>query len=77
MFFLNEGGGENAAVIFSLIETAKAAGVNPVDYLRDVLVRMDFERDWEKLLPQAWSEHFAPEVEARREAAMRELSFVR
>jgi hypothetical protein len=77
MFFLNEGGGENAAVVFSLIETAKAAGVNPVDYLRDVLVRMDFERDWEKLLPHAWSEHFAPEVEARREAAMRELSFVR
>lgn len=77
MFFLNEGGGENAAVIFSLIETAKAAGLNPVDYLRDVLVRMDFERDWEKLLPHAWREHFAPEVQQRREAAMRELSFVR
>ncbi|MEM7518710.1 MAG: transposase [Planctomycetota bacterium] len=77
MFFLNEGGGENAAVIFSLIETAKAAGVNPVDYLRDVLVRMDFERDWEKLLPHAWREQFAPEVQQRREAAMRELSIVR
>ena len=77
MFFLNEGGGEKAAVIFSLIETAKAAGVNPIDYLRDVLVRMDFERDWEKLLPHAWREHFAPEVQQRRESAMRELSFVR
>ncbi|MEM8709681.1 MAG: IS66 family transposase [Planctomycetota bacterium] len=77
MFFLNEGGGENAAVIFSLIETAKAAGVNPVDYLRDVLVRMDFERDWEKLLPHRWREEFAQEVQQRREAAMRELSIVR
>ena len=76
-FFLTEGGGENAAVIFSLIATAKAAGVNPVDYLRDVLVRIDVERDWEKLLPHAWQEHFAPEVNRRREAAMRELCFVR
>ena len=76
-FFLTEGGGENAAVIFSLIATAKAAGVNPVDYLRDVLVRMDFERDWEKLLPHAWKEHFAPEVTQRREVAIRELCFVR
>ena len=77
LFFLNEGGGENAAVLFSLITTAKAVGINPVDYLRDVLVRMDFERDWEKLLPSAWKEHFAPEVTRRREAAMRELTFVR
>ena len=76
-FFLTEGGGENAAVIFSLIATAKAAGVSPVDYLRDVLVRIDVERDWEKLLPHAWQEHFAPEVTRRREAAMRELCFVR
>ena len=60
-----------------MISTARAVGVNPVDYLRDVLVRIDFERDWEKLLPAAWKEHFAPQVTARREAAMRELSFVR
>ena len=76
-FFLNEGGGENAAILFSLITTAKAVGINPVDYLRDVLVRIDFEQDWQKLLPAAWKEHFAPEVTRRREAAMRELSFVR
>lgn len=76
-FFLNEGGGENAAILFSLITTAKAVGINPVDYLRDVLVRIDFEKDWDKLLPSAWKEHFAPEVTKRREAAMRELSFVR
>jgi len=76
-FFLNEGGGENAAILFSLITTAKAVGISPVDYLRDVLVRIDFERNWEKLLPAAWKEHFAPEVTERREAAMRELSFVR
>ena len=76
-FFLNEGGGENAAILFSLITTAKAVGINPVDYLRDVLVRIDFEKDWGKLLPAAWKEHFGPEVTKRREMAMRELSFVR
>ena len=58
-------------------EVRLALRLHPVDYLRDVLVRIDFEQDWEKLLPAAWKEHFAPEVTRRREAAMRELSFVR
>ena len=33
-FFLNEGGGENAAILFSLITTAKAVGINPVVRVR-------------------------------------------
>lgn len=77
MFFLNEGGGENAAVLFSLITTALAAEVNPVDYLRDVLVRIDFEKDWTKLLPHAWKENFEGEVALRRMAAVRELTLPR
>ena len=56
---------------------AQAAGINPVDYLRDVLVRIDFERDWTKLLPHAWKENFEAEIAARREAAVKELTFPR
>ena len=77
LFFQREGGGENAAILFSLLRTAEAAGVNPIDYFRDVLVRIDFEKDWSKLLPHAWKENFEDEVRGRREAAIRELTFVK
>lgn len=33
-------GAENAAVIYSLIESCKACGKNPYDYLKDVLERL-------------------------------------
>ena len=77
MFFQREGGGKNAAVLFSLLRSAEAAGVNPVDYFRDVLVRIDDETDWKKLLPHAWKEHFAGEAAKRREDAVRALNFAR
>ena len=35
MFFLTEGGGESAAVLLSLVMTAKAIGLDPQNYLRD------------------------------------------
>jgi transposase len=35
-----EGGGETAAIHFSIVESCKAAGVNPYLYLKDVLVRV-------------------------------------
>ena len=67
LFFQREGGGRTAAILASLLATAKAAGVEPVTYFRDVLVRIDRERDFSKLLPHAWKEHFAPEVERWRQ----------
>ena len=39
MFVGNEGGGRTAANMYSLIESCKAAGVNPREYLQDVLLR--------------------------------------
>ena len=44
MFFLTEGGGESAVVLLSLVMTAKAIGLNPQTYLRDVLLRIARER---------------------------------
>ena len=70
MFFLNESGGESAAVLLSLVMTAKAIGLNPQTYLRDVLLRIARESDVTKLAPHGWKEHFADQVEAERQAAV-------
>ncbi|MFT5200191.1 MAG: transposase [Planctomycetota bacterium] len=50
-------GGEAAAILFTLVESCKLAGVSPEDYFRDVLIRVrsqPLERMAE-LLPAAWS----------------------
>ncbi len=39
MFCGSESGGQRAAVLYSLIETCKRLGVEPFEYLRDVLLR--------------------------------------
>ena len=63
LFFMTPGGGQNAAILMSLVMTAKAAGLNPYVYLRDLLIRISFEPDASKLTPFAWKRHFAEEVE--------------
>jgi transposase len=70
MFFQTEGGGETATVLLSLVMTAKAIGLNPRTYLRDVLLRIARESDVAKLTPHGWKQHFAAEVEAEHQAAM-------
>ncbi len=50
-------GGEAAAILFTLVESCKLAGVSPEDYFHDVLIRVrsqPLERMAE-LLPAAWS----------------------
>ena len=69
-FFQTEGGGETATVLLSLVMTAKAIGLNPQTYLRDVLLRIARESDVEKLTPHGWKQHFAADVEAERQAAV-------
>jgi transposase len=73
LFFQSEGGGETAAVVLSLVMTAKAAGVDPKVYLRDVLLRIARESDVAKLTPHGWREHFQEEVAAERQAVMAAL----
>jgi len=70
MFFQTEGGGETAKVLLSLVMTAKAIGLNPQTYLRDVLLRIARESDVTKLTPHGWKQHFAADVEAERQAAV-------
>ena len=70
MFFQTEGGGTTASVMLSLVMTAKAIGIAPATYLRDVLLRIAREPDVRKLTPHGWREQFADEVEGQRRAAM-------
>jgi transposase len=51
-------GGEMGAAIYSLVESCKRAGVDPYEYLRDVLVRIRVhpEDRREELVPLVWKE---------------------
>ena len=73
MFVGNQAGGETAAGMYSLVESCKAAGVNPRDYLHDVLLRIATCSDVTRLTPHAWKQHFLAEVEQRRRDALKKL----
>jgi transposase len=56
LFVASERGGRAAAALYSLIESAKANGLNPYVYLRDVLTRLPVTKakDIDSLLPHVW-----------------------
>jgi transposase len=59
LFAGSDGGGENWAVIASLVETCKLCGVDPQAYLVDVLTRIvngHRARDIDDLLPWVYAE---------------------
>jgi hypothetical protein len=62
LFFQTEGGGKTAAVLASLLQTARSIGLDPKTYFRDVLLRIGTETDVTKLTPHGWKQHFAQEV---------------
>jgi transposase len=73
LFFQREGGGRTAATLMSLLMTAKAAGIHPGDYFKDVLLRISTCTDAKKLTPHGWKDHFEAEVTGRRHALLQEL----
>lgn len=56
-FFGSDAGGERAEVLMSLVSTCKRHGVDPYEYLRDVIVRLtkDPGCNLHELLPNCWS----------------------
>ena len=70
LLFQREGGGETAAILMSLLLTAKAAAIDTRDYFRDVLLRLSNRTDMKQLMPHSWREHFAAEVAERRHALL-------
>lgn len=73
LFFQRKSGGLTTTILMSLLMTCKAAGVNPREYFRDVLVRIATESDVEKLVPHEWKKHFEPEVRERRERVLDQI----
>jgi transposase len=61
----NERGGKAAAILYSLVMTCKAIGIDPKTYLADVLLRVGKESDVKKLTPRGWKKHFADIVAAK------------
>lgn len=63
-------GGRAAATVFSLVESCRISGVDPLDYLADVLVRVSSHpaSKVEDLLPENWARIFGknPAAEAAR-----------
>lgn len=64
LFAGSEGGGERAALFYTLIETAKLNGIDPHAYLVDVLTRLPSAkaRDLDALLPWNYRPQQAPDV---------------
>lgn len=48
--------GEHSAIVFTVIEACRRRGINPFEYLRDVLTRMPTmaAKDYPSLTPEAW-----------------------
>jgi transposase len=56
LFFGHEHAGKNLAILYSLVRTAEAHGVNPLAYLEDVLMRVQTHpaKRIDELLPHRW-----------------------
>lgn len=67
MMIGNVRGGKNATVLYSLVQTARAIGIDPKTYIADVLERVASETDITKLTPHGWKQHFWPLVAAERD----------
>jgi hypothetical protein len=56
MFIGIEERGPSNAILMSLVNTCKVLGINPHEYLRDVLVRLAVETDVTRLTPLGWQQ---------------------
>ncbi len=73
LFFGNDHGGRTAAILMSLLMTAKAAGLEPREYFRDVLIRIGKGAEVGDLTPHGWKRSFAPIVTAERKRLLDRL----
>lgn len=56
MFFGDEGGGKTAAILYSLIASCRVCKINPFEYFKDVLARINSHpyAKLDELLPHKW-----------------------
>jgi transposase len=79
LFVGNERGGDTASILMSLYQTAKAIGISPRVYLRDVIMRMAAAAPEQRealaaeLTPHRWRETLAGEVRDHQLAIVERL----
>ncbi len=56
LFVGHEEGGQNLAVLQTIVATCKLHGINPYEYIKDVLIRVQTHpaSQIDELLPQNW-----------------------
>jgi len=67
LFVGSNRGGHTAAVIYSLIESAKRHKLNPFEYLRDILQKLPDTKisDLDKFLPDKWNANQSQALQAQ------------
>ena len=60
LFVHSEDAGKELALLYSLVVSCTRVGVNPVEYIADVLERIDKTADHAELLPDRWTPAPAP-----------------
>jgi transposase len=58
LFFGGAEAGQRSAIIYTIIENCRRRGIDPSEYLRDVLTRLPSATNWQvkDLTPKAWAE---------------------
>jgi transposase len=58
LFIGHSDAGERGAVLYTIVESCRRRGIDPYEYLRDVLTRLPSATNWQvkDLTPAAWSE---------------------
>jgi len=57
LFFGDAEAGQRSAILYTIIESCRRRGINPYEYLRDVLTRLPYATNWnvEELTPENWA----------------------
>ncbi len=57
LFIGSANAGQRSAILFTIIESCRRRGINPFDYLRDVLTRLPSMTNWQikEITPSAWA----------------------
>ena len=68
LFCWSEMGAETLAIMQSLISSCVLQGVNPTQYLRDVLDKIETvpNKDIRTLIPREWARIYLPELEKNK-----------
>ena len=56
LFFGDAEAGQRSAILYTIIESCRRRGINPYEYLRDVLTRLPHATNWNvaELTPENW-----------------------